>query len=103
MNDVPARRPQTDTTEPTPRAKHEPRMNGLGESERPPDDALAVDRELDDVRTRLSAELRQLRPDLFDDSGRPKKGALEKLINDRTGKKYLTKADILRITRTKSG
>jgi hypothetical protein len=61
-----------------------------------------VERELDDVRMRLTSELRAKRPDLFDPSGRPKKGALEKAVQEHVGKKKLSRADILELLRKKS-
>jgi len=99
MDEVPARRAQTDTTMPTPEEKHATRANGLGDGEHPPVDARAVDRELDEVCARLADSLRSQRPDLFDASGRPKPGVLESIIKERFGKKSLTKSDILKILR----
>jgi len=71
-------------------------------SEEAPNRLIDVEHELDAVTTRLSSELRAKRPDLFDGSGRPKKGALEKAVQDHTGKKKLTRADILALLRKKS-
>jgi hypothetical protein len=65
-------------------------------------DPVDVERELDDVTARLTSELRAKRPDLFNASGRPKKGALEKAVQEHTGKKKLNRADILELLRKKS-
>jgi hypothetical protein len=68
-----------------------------------PSPSLAdAERELDQVRARLTSELRTRRPDLFDGSGRPKRGALEQAVQEHTGKKKLSRADILELLRKKS-
>jgi len=64
-------------------------------------DQLDVDRDLDEVAKRLSSELQARRPDLFDASGRPRKGALEQAVQEHTGKKRLSRADILELLRKK--
>jgi hypothetical protein len=69
--------------------------------DRPP--SLAdVERELDEVQSRLSSELRAEQPDLFDVSGRPRKGALGRTVQQRTGKTKLSRADILDLLRKRS-
>jgi hypothetical protein len=67
-----------------------------------PRDIASVDRELDRVRDRLTSQLRARRPDLFDGSGRPRKGAFEQAVREHTGKKKLTRGDILELLRKKS-
>lgn len=71
------------------------------------DDAPGVslaqtDHELDEVRRRLSVELQAQRPELFDGSGRPRNSALEKAVQEHTGKKRLSRADMLDLLRKKS-
>ena len=61
-----------------------------------------VERELDQVRSRLTSELRTRRPDLFDASGSPREGALEQTVQEQTGKKKLSRVDILNLLRQKS-